>query len=319
MYFYGNARTALYYGLKKSNVKPGDKILMPSILCSSVLEPINSLKMTIINYSVDTDFSIDVNQVSLQINDCKPDIFLFINYFGSGEIPEDIVRICKKFNILCIIDNSHFFYEDYINFRPSKEYGFVIYSIRKILPLHTGGLLIFNNKAHIQKHSQNAYLDIKQYIKYLLKLRFRKLINRLKLFSSKDHSIDSIKIKYFQPSYIDKVSVEKFYNIDLRQVSSYRNSCWKEWSVIFSDFGSGFKVISKLESAKKIPWSFALYNNSIIKQRELLCILLKAGVTAFIWPDNIAQNNNNSYLCIVLDFMPKDSIRKNLLKLKNNP
>jgi hypothetical protein len=316
MYFYGNARTALYYGLKKFNIRPGDKILIPSVICSSVLEPIKFLGLTMINYHVNSDFNLDVDKVSLQISYSKPDVFMYVNFFCFGEIPEEITFLCKKLNILCVIDNSHCFYENYYNFRTSLNYGFIIYSIRKILPLHKGGLLVTNNQTQLQNHSQIASIDIKNFMKYILKLRFRRLINRLKFFSKHNYYSKTHQTKSFSPSYIDKVSVEKFYQIDMKYVSTHRNSCWEEWSKIFSDFENEFNIIPKIDSAHKIPWSIALHNKSLKAQEELLYILLKAGVTAFIWPDII--QNNNSYLCIVLDSMPKASIKQNLLKLKNH-
>ena len=313
MYFYGNARTALYFGLKKYKARSGTKILAPSVLCSSVLEPIAHLKMRVSNYNIDSEFALDVDSIAQQIRTSKPDFFLYVNYFCSGDIPEEIVDICRELDVICIVDNSHCFYENY-NTLHHVKYGFVIYSIRKIFPLHSGGMLVDNEKVQNQDHSNNSFINVDNYVKYILKLGFRSLINRLKLFSSEIYPNELIEIKSFQLSYIDKVSMDKFYKINIRKVSLSRNSYWKEWYVVFSNFENGFKIIPKIDDLSRIPWAFVLHNKAIEAQKELLRVLLGAGVTAFIWPDN---KISSSYLCIELTAPPKEPLKKKLLKLKN--
>jgi dTDP-4-amino-4,6-dideoxygalactose transaminase len=129
-----SGRDSLTYILKA--IKPKSYVLLPSYLCTSVLEPFKKLNIKYKFYKVDKNLNINLKDLGGKIK--KSSAVLIINYFGFIQ-PEvsKIKELCDKNKIILIEDQvqsfltKSFFYGDY-----------VFNSYRKFLPLPDGSFLI---------------------------------------------------------------------------------------------------------------------------------------------------------------------------------
>ncbi|PCD09420.1 hypothetical protein CMV16_03170 [Peribacillus simplex] len=109
-------------------------VYFPSYCCQSMLQPFIDNGIHVEFYDVynegKLDFNINVNQ------DC--DVFFAMNYFGftDGRMDDFIDRFKEK-NIIVIEDSTHSLLSD---FPCNKNSDYVIASIRKWLPIISGGL-----------------------------------------------------------------------------------------------------------------------------------------------------------------------------------
>ena len=140
-YYFSHGRAALLNGIKLYDFSENNKVLIPDYLCEIVEETLKSLKLRIIKYEINDDFTINMQSLKskLQINNIKA--LVIVNYFGFPQKINLIKKICKKNEILIIEDNSHgyggLFNKKLLGTR--GDFGFS--SPRKVLKIYSGGIL----------------------------------------------------------------------------------------------------------------------------------------------------------------------------------
>ena len=122
-----SARNALEYILR---VKKPKRIYITYYICSSVLEPINKLKIPFIFYHIDQNLDPIFNSI-LNSNDA----FLYVNYFG---IKQETVKLLANRYKNLIIDNAQAFF-----CHPLPEVD-TFYSPRKFFGVPDGAYLFTN-------------------------------------------------------------------------------------------------------------------------------------------------------------------------------
>lgn len=154
---YNSARSAFFDLLQQSKIK---KIWVPKYICDSMIEPLRILKVEVIFYDLNTDFSPCIAQKLKE-----DEYLLYVNYFGiCSSIQTDILANYPKERV--IFDHSQAFYVAPLDCLAT------IYSPRKFLPVAEGGLLITNIISTPRYLGRNNIEDeIKQYkhtlIRYL--------------------------------------------------------------------------------------------------------------------------------------------------------
>lgn len=138
IYFYSSGRAALYQILKfLKNNKNVTRILLPDYLCSSILVPINRLKLEYEFYPLNYKLELDENSF-LEVYK-KFDVVLIINYFGLQDLSNS-VSIIKRIdkNAIIIEDDVQAYFEFK---KPIGNVDFKFTSLRKTFAVPDGGLV----------------------------------------------------------------------------------------------------------------------------------------------------------------------------------
>ncbi len=132
-YYYGEdvaglntGRAAIYYALKCSGV---EKVYLPYYLCTSMLQPVESLKMDYEFYPIDENF----HPVGIEKTN-ENEAFLYINYFGTGNT--EFIKSLRECHPNLLIDNTQAFFEKPL------EGTYNLYSARKFFGVNDGAYLI---------------------------------------------------------------------------------------------------------------------------------------------------------------------------------
>jgi dTDP-4-amino-4,6-dideoxygalactose transaminase len=151
-----SGRTALRIIARALKRRGRDRVLLPSYLCPSVLQPFDEEGVTAGFYRVRQDLTLDAQDLERQVEARSPGSLLFINYFGFPPRAEDqeLLRRLKE-RCLLIEDCSHGSLVE----RPRAPVGqlgdFVLTSFRKYLPLPDGGLVINRSRVRIARMPSN--------------------------------------------------------------------------------------------------------------------------------------------------------------------
>lgn len=172
MEYFENARSAFKSLLLRLGFPGNYKILIPSYIGwspnegSGVFDPISELRASYSFYRINSELHIDIDDLKSKLNELKPKVLLLIHYFGWPDPRiKDIVKIANKKGCLIIEDEAHALFSDLVG-NSGGRYGIAaIFSLHKMLPLETGGLLVinidgsFDNKL-INKNRDNSVLGL---------------------------------------------------------------------------------------------------------------------------------------------------------------
>lgn len=137
---FSSAREALYHGLSLLASKPG-KIHLPAYCCKSILLPISNLGIEVSFYDIGERLEPLLNKGKFS----KGDVFLLVHFFG---IPQDVLlieRFCKEHGMLLVEDCAHTLPDPEAGMPMGSTGIFSIYSLRKMLPVPDGGVLVVND------------------------------------------------------------------------------------------------------------------------------------------------------------------------------
>ena len=137
-----SGREALYLALTALGIREGDRVLLPSFLCSAVLAPVRELGAHAVYYSVGPDLSVDPGEVEslLQCDGAKA--MVVIHFFG---LPDprlgELLELAASRGIPVVEDCAHALYGRW-NGRPLGSWGHAaVFSLAKTLPVPGGGIL----------------------------------------------------------------------------------------------------------------------------------------------------------------------------------
>ncbi|MBI4843149.1 MAG: DegT/DnrJ/EryC1/StrS family aminotransferase [Nitrospirae bacterium] len=137
---FGSAREALYHGLSILGKRPR-RAHLPAYCCKSILHPLDRLGIEPSFYDVGEGLEPVFGKMDFR----EGDIFFLIHYFG---IPQDTIyyeRLCKERGMLLVEDCAHTLPDPEAE-RPMGSTGvFSIFSLRKMLPVPDGGVLVIND------------------------------------------------------------------------------------------------------------------------------------------------------------------------------
>jgi len=170
IYFTNSARVAFSYLLKIIQFKKEDLLLIPSYIGhtdkegSGVLDPINNNNINYKFYPLLEDLMIDVPSIEklMQSNNIKA--LLITHFFGFSYCDLNKIKaLCKEYSVLLIEDCAHTLYSK-VNQVLLGEFGdFSFYSLHKVLPIESGGLLRINNENYQSKKIKINQIDLIDY------------------------------------------------------------------------------------------------------------------------------------------------------------
>ena len=141
--WYRTGRLALLAGLQAIGVAPGQRVWVPAYLCQAALAPLVQRGLEVVLYDIT-----DTLQPSTGFPDVRPgDLVVLIHYFGLAAPAEPIRALCRERGARLIEDCAHGL-PDPDSARPMGRSGdLAIFSLRKLLPVPDGAVLVVNDPA----------------------------------------------------------------------------------------------------------------------------------------------------------------------------
>jgi len=168
IFFTNSARTSFSYLLKLIKFKKEELLLIPSYIGytdregSGVLDPVIANNINYKFYPLLDDLKVDISAIEKLIQSNNVKALLLIHYFGFSYCDINKIKsLCNDYDVLLIEDCAHTLYSK-VNQNVLGEIGdFSFYSLHKVLPTETGGILRINNKRY---QSEKVKIDKKDSI-----------------------------------------------------------------------------------------------------------------------------------------------------------
>jgi hypothetical protein len=176
-------RHAILEALKRSGVRPGDRVLLPGFICRDVLAPLTALSAIPIFYRVDETLQPDEDL------DTHPPAraALAVNYFGFAQDLTPFRRYCQKTGATLIEDNAHgLFSRDEEGHQLGTRADFGVFSLRKSVALPNGAVLVVSREKERQgKKAGSVFGESRDDLFFRRKQRIRGLIRRTGVFGAR--------------------------------------------------------------------------------------------------------------------------------------
>ncbi|MBI5034852.1 MAG: DegT/DnrJ/EryC1/StrS family aminotransferase [Chloroflexi bacterium] len=149
-----NARTAFKAWMYALGISSLDTVLLPAYVGTSpkegsgVFDPIVEIGARFQFYRMTTDLRIDIEDYRRVLANARPRLVVLIHYFGYPD-PQylDAVQTAHEQNVLVLEDEAHALYSDWIGGICGRVGDATIFSLHKMLPFPSGGLLSLNNQS----------------------------------------------------------------------------------------------------------------------------------------------------------------------------
>jgi dTDP-4-amino-4,6-dideoxygalactose transaminase len=143
-----NARSAFKALLASLCFQPHETILLPAYIGwsaregSGVFDPVAQLALHYDFYRIDGRLHIDIEHLEHCFRTRKVKVLLLIHYFGHVD-PKyaDAVTLAKKYGALVLEDEAHALFTDWVGGACGRLGDAAIYSLHKMLPIPSGGML----------------------------------------------------------------------------------------------------------------------------------------------------------------------------------
>jgi dTDP-4-amino-4,6-dideoxygalactose transaminase len=150
---YSNARMAFKSFLDIISFAPGEKVLLPAYVGysvregSGVFDPVAELELSSAFYKLDSQLHIDLHDFErcLRLGDVR--VAVLIHYFGYIDPNyESAVEIARRYGALVLEDEAHALLSDWVGGRCGRLGDAAIFSLHKLLPFLSGGMLSVSSK-----------------------------------------------------------------------------------------------------------------------------------------------------------------------------
>lgn len=315
-YYFSHGRAALLNGIKLYDFSKNNKVLIPDYLCEIVEETLKSLKLQIIKYEINDDFTINIQSLKSKLKIKNLKALIVVNYFGFPQKINLIKKICKKKEILIIEDNSHgfggLFDKNLLGTR--GDFGFS--SPRKVLKIYSGGILYCDKKKKFNlidyKYDFRSFL-----IRLISKNFFLKLFIKKNLTFKKDYSNPYMqRDNIIHNMNIDNFSLSKINKLNINEEKSERFINYMIWKRFLEK--KKIKPIFRKIDKNLMIWCLPFYVKNSNEAKKWFLWGYKNGITIFSWPDlsidNIKKNTKcfkrwKRLVCLPLD-IPSNFLKK---------
>ena len=138
-----SGRTGIRLALQKIGVRAGQRALLPSYLCPSVLQPFAEESLRVCFYRIGADLAIDTADLLQLADRVKPAVALFINYFGFPVGRAEAVSLAEVRRRCPVIEDCvQGSLIEWAEPAVGRIGDYVVTSFRKYLPLPDGGLVV---------------------------------------------------------------------------------------------------------------------------------------------------------------------------------
>ena len=184
-------------------LSPASKVLLPSYIGiteregSGIYDPVSKLNLLHDFYLLNYDLSITLEEIERCLSKNKYDLILLVHYFGFKiKNIEEIVSLCKKYNVIVVEDCAHLYNYNLLDISDVGSFGdFVFYSLHKNFPLKNGGLLVQNNmklKSPTNNEIQLEHNFIFQLHQYDAKLIALKRLENYRILDDEIKNIEGV-------------------------------------------------------------------------------------------------------------------------------
>ena len=303
-YWFSRSAWSLYVIVKfRILISPDNqvKVWVPSYFCNESLVAIRSLPITLYFYPVLSNGKPDLTECNKMLDNCNPDIILFVHYFGEEVFSEELYDLALKNDAWLVEDAVHCL-------KPSQGIGnqgdFVLYSPHKLLAIPDGGLLVIREEGPskitsnlLEKFNFNEVYDsvinMQKFsslftYKWLLKRLIQKLglhfSHKKIIFNSENKTQDLKRLPHPKMSKLSKKLLSNM--TDLDKESENRKNNQQEWSTglaIKNILGEDINIISSYESY--IPYLAIFVARDTAMAEKTFDLLLKSKIPVSTWPD----------------------------------
>lgn len=134
------------------------RVLLPKFYCYDTLHQIEN-DAYFIFYDINDDFLPDIRQCKEICVDIKPDMFIFVHYFGFNLDENEAKVFCKNNNCILVEDGAHILLGEG---KTGNVGDFVIYSPWKSLGLPDGAVLLVNGKGPAKLEQKMVVSEIQR-------------------------------------------------------------------------------------------------------------------------------------------------------------
>lgn len=298
--FFNYARSALYFGVKNLLLEQKNqsrkKILIPSYICNTVIQPLKDNGLEIIYYNVNKNLSTKWEDLESKI-DSKIFAVLFVNYFGILNEIDKYLSLKNKYDFFLIEDSSHGYYGTYNKFKIGTIGDISILSPRKNLPLQYGGVLKLNCVNYINddyKKLSKEKFSAKNIFNYYLTYYFFKkkiILKKLLKFNFYNNFINNEieeDIIYKKLDFFSKTIIKKFnwQKNSIKRIHNY--NLWLEFA-LKNNFYTPYKNSLEFENLST-PWCFPIIAKNDTQKKRIIKWTIDNNFLAFTWtslPKNI--------------------------------
>jgi dTDP-4-amino-4,6-dideoxygalactose transaminase len=146
-----SARGALQSYLRECRFERGEAILLPSYIGwspregSGIFDPIRELGLNFGFYRLDRALHIDMASVQEAVESSRAKVLLLVHYFGHVDPSYELaVRMARNAGLRVIEDEAHAMLSDLTGAVCGRLGDVCLYSLHKLLPVRSGGMLVRN-------------------------------------------------------------------------------------------------------------------------------------------------------------------------------
>ena len=303
--FYPLGRDALLSGLIVLGLQKGDGVIVPAYMCDSTIKPLRAYGFNIVLIDIDESLDLPVDKIRKVFKkDNSIKALLAVHYFGLTKNIDEVVGICREYDIKVVEDASHSFMSQFLRDKNSIKGDIEVFSMRKSLPVLDGGTLRINNGNYQSVKACNSQcVSIISDVKYLILRLFEKLaialsiniygqfINNIKttLRSKTTNEIHNLNVEACQVSW------------QLRKYLSNEEYLQDAQKIIVNNFNQlsqalrslGFRLLVESVEESVAPQACVVYDD----KGGLVDYLRSKGIGAWRWPDEempeeVTQNSD---------------------------
>jgi hypothetical protein len=138
--------------LKNTLRSPTDKVLLPAYIGwspregSGIFDPVRETGAEIGFYNLNSDLTVDMNDLRSRIADSFTRVLVLVHYFGRTEPHLQAIRsLATAHGILLVEDLAHGFFSAQSKGGASRFGDVSLYSLHKMFPMATGGLVTYRD------------------------------------------------------------------------------------------------------------------------------------------------------------------------------
>ena len=289
-----NGRTALRMLALKLNLKSGDKILIPGLICSSAIEEIIDLGLNPIFYDIEIDLKINWNYILKHIHKNNIKAILIVNYFGFIDLEKQkILSLCKKNDLIVLDDYCHSFLTFFLNRENIAIHGeHIFFNFNKIIRIKSGGFIQISATNNKKKYTVLSRKKINIIFGFLLN-QIELINNKYSLINIFDNNISLFKrilIKIISFFKVNKNYESKKLNSNIPIIVS-ENSFLKQikdkrmenFNMLYDSLiDLGITPLQKITEDLSVPQNLSILDNS----GSLNKYLNRKGIGSYNWPSD---------------------------------
>lgn len=146
-----SARAALREAWSALGVPGRGGVLLPAYIGwspregSGIFDPVQEIGAAFGFYRVTRSLEIDLEDLAAQLGRGGYRTVLFVHYFGYPDLALDTaVEMARRAGVVALEDEAHALYSDLVGMRCGRAGAAAAFSLHKMFPVETGGLLLLN-------------------------------------------------------------------------------------------------------------------------------------------------------------------------------